>query len=188
MKGKSARLTWIRGARDAGAMFPPGRISIVFIVLVAAACMAGGGCDWLYKSEHNYVEHFQLMAEGPPQDDRGKALAALHAWLPSHGYSLLTSPADIDAATTWRGRGGSYEEVWRKTIDPSVPKSEFVVSVSETGSPKVLIIELAAERWGTDADHARQIPMEETERGEFYKVFDGFPWLKKTDIRGPAVK
>ena len=164
-------------------MFPWRQISIVFL---AAACVAAGGCRKVFRAEYNYVEHFELMAEGPSEDDRGKALAALHAWLPAHGYMLLSSPADIDAATAWSGHGTPFGEVWRKTIDPGAPKSEFVVTVVEAGSPKVLIIQLSAERWGDDSDHARQIPMVESERGEFYKVFDGFPWLKKTDIRGPG--
>lgn len=183
MKGESARLTWLRTRADAGAMFPPGRISIVFIVLVAAACMGAGGCRKAFKIEHNYVQHFELVAEGPIESDREKALEALHAWLSANGYARLTSPADINAATAWSGHDTPFEEVWRRTIDPAVPKSGFVVTVMEPGEPKVLFIELSAERWGEEADHARQIPMVEKERGEFYKVFDAFPWLKRQDFR-----
>jgi hypothetical protein len=129
------------------------------------------------------VEHFQLTAEGPAADEERKALDGLHSWLAARGYARLTSREEIDAATGWSGHGAPFLEVWRRTMDPAAPKSEFVVTVVEAGHPKVLFIKLTAERYGEETDHARQMPMVEEERGEFYKGFDAFPWLKRQDFR-----
>lgn len=151
----------------------------IFAVLLAVACMTAGGCKKLVRTEYTYVQHSQLMAEVPSDGEEQKALVALHTWLPAHGYTQLTSQADIDAATTWSGHGKPYNEIWRKAIDPAAPKSEFVISVMEDGKPKVLMINLTAERSGEEADHQRQIPMVQKESEEFYKTFDAFPWFKR---------
>lgn len=152
----------------------------IFAVLLAAGCVAaGGGC---HKSATHTMEDFQAEARNAPPEQKEKALAALHGWLLASGYTRLATPADVQAATAWSG-GVPFKEAWRKTLDPRVPRSLFVVTVMEVGELNVLDIRLTAESWVDAADGARENPMVEKEEREFCKVLDDFPWLLKPDPR-----